>query len=94
MDLHMRSPELAVLVLTLCLGAPGLAIEQSQTQATKPLPEAVLERLPADWRQLAARLKLADVEQQRLIKLIWQSGIRCEVCALTCVRPQVERPSW
>lgn len=71
----MRSPELAVLVLTLCLGAPGLAIEQSQTQATKPLPEAVLERLPADWRQVAARVKVADVEQLRLIKLT-DDGLR------------------
>jgi hypothetical protein len=55
-------------VTALRLAAGGAAIEQSPSRPAA-LSEAVLAKLPADWRQAAALVKATETDQQHYLKL-------------------------
>jgi tartrate-resistant acid phosphatase type 5 len=57
-----------VLMFGLGIGVHPLADQQS-TAPLLPLSEAILTKLPQDWREPAQRIKASEQEQQRLLKL-------------------------
>ena len=59
---------LFVLVVVAIAGR-SQATQQGAAPDLLPLSQAVLAKLPADWRELATHIKATDAEQQRFLKL-------------------------
>jgi tartrate-resistant acid phosphatase type 5 len=70
----MRNGKLTLIIVFVCLAATSVAVQQSSgPSAVRIAP--VLARLPSDWRQASALLRISEAEQQRFLKLT-DEGLR------------------
>jgi hypothetical protein len=70
----MRNGKLPLIIVLVCLAATSVAVQQSSGPAAVRIAP-VLSRLPSDWRQAAAHLRITEVEQERFLKLT-DEGLR------------------
>jgi hypothetical protein len=60
---------LALVLLAIAVAGGPLETRQGQAPEMQRLSQALLTRLPPDWRELATHIKASDAEQERFTKL-------------------------
>ena len=88
--MHRAIRPLALVLLALVLAGRSLETQQGPTPELRPLSEALLTRLPPDWRELATHIKATDAEQQRFLKLSDVVFRQTVARLLTRIRPADE----
>ena len=88
--MHRAIRPLALVLLALVLAGRSLETQQGPTPELRPLSQALLTRLPPEWRELATHIKATDAEQQRFLKLSDVVFRQTVARLLTRIRPADE----